>query len=363
MPRPQKPNPIVEGAEKTAAALAGFDYKVHAEDFVFYELHRLIEEDQASFESAEFRKLIDEGIRAHIESDYVVRARLACILRTASMTGEARTVAMRVIHALEDVQTDLCNVAVLVRNYTAYLLSKLDALDPDPTSERITSAADLLFESTGDRDAARTALDILCHAASPVCARVLAHAVSEPLLDEDLEARAYAALKSSWPLPRHYLFYNLRDHPHEDIPIRWFQLFIEVDEPAAVELVLEELRAHGESPRYQEDLATLMEVLQDCRDPEIEDKILDAINSQSVNSSVRALLQKFIEEHRPIVPVGETPWTRREQAATTNQQYIAAAALWDAGRKTEALQALDKILAIDPAYPFALALKEAALKT
>jgi hypothetical protein len=364
MPRPpkQKPNALVEGAEKAAATLAGFDYNVDPEDFVFYELHRLIEEDRCSFENAEFRRLIDEGIRAHIEGDVVVRARLAGILRNATMTGDAYTVAMRVVHALEDVQTDLCNVAVLVRNYTAYLLSKLDTLESDSTSERITSAADLLFESAGDRDAASTALDILCGAASPVCARVLAHAVSEPLLDEDLEARAYAALKSSWPLPRHYLLYNLRDHPHEDIPIRWFQLFIEVDEPETVELVLEELRAHGESPRYQEDLATLMEVLQGCRDPEIEDKILDAINSPSANSRARALLQKFLEEHRPFAPEAPTPWTSREQAAVLNRQYIAAAALWDSGRKTEALQALDKILAIDPSYPFALTLKQAGFK-
>jgi hypothetical protein len=49
MPKPQKTDSIMEGAEKAAAALAGFDYNVDAEDFVLYELHRLIEEGRASF--------------------------------------------------------------------------------------------------------------------------------------------------------------------------------------------------------------------------------------------------------------------------------------------------------------------------
>jgi hypothetical protein len=99
---------------------------------------------------------------------------------------------------------------------------------------------------------------------------VLAHAVSEPLLDEDLETRAFTALKSSWPLPRHYMLYNLQGHPHEGIPFRWFQLFVEVDELTTVELILEELRAHGESPDYREDLTALLDVLHGCRDPELE---------------------------------------------------------------------------------------------
>src|SRR5262245_63919581 len=121
MPRPGKRNPLVEGAEKVAVVLAGFDYNVHAEDFVLYELHRLIEEDRASFDDAEFRNLIDEGIRAHIQDDLDTRAHLAGTLRSAGLKGEANTVATRVIHALEDLETDLCNVAVVVRNYIGYL--------------------------------------------------------------------------------------------------------------------------------------------------------------------------------------------------------------------------------------------------
>src|SRR5688572_871110 len=279
MPQPRKPSALVQGAEMVAAALAGFDYGVDREDFVLYELHRLIEEERASFDDAEFRNVIDEGIRAHVQDRLDLRAQLAGVLRAAALQGEARTVALRVVHALEDVESDLCNVAVLVLSYTGYLFSRLEALDADAVDDRIATAADLLFESTGDRSAAEAALEVLCSSNSAVTARVLAHAVSEPLLDEDLEARAFAALKASWPLPRHYMLYNLREHPHEDIPIRWFQLFVEVDEPMTVELFLEELRAHGENPAYLEDLIALAETLQGCRDPELEDKILDAVNS------------------------------------------------------------------------------------
>jgi hypothetical protein len=357
MPPPRKQNPLLEGAERAAAVLAGFDYKVDAEDFVLYELHRLIEEDRASFDDAEFRNLIDEGIRAHIEDNPDVRAQLAGMLRGAPLSGEARTVAMRVVHALEDLQADLCNVAILVRNYAGYLLSRLETLDAEPVNERITTAADLLFESTGDRGAAETALSVLCTTPSPVSARVLAHAISEPLLDEDLEAQAFAALKSFWPLPRHYMLYNLREHPHEDIPVRWFQLFVDVDEPATVDLVLEELRAHGDNPRHQEDLVALMDILHGCRDPEIEEKILSVVNSPSTSPGVLPLLRKFLEGYRPAPSSAPTPWTHRAQALELNRRYLTAAELFDKGKKGEALRLLDEILAKETGYPFAVSLR------
>jgi hypothetical protein len=357
MPRPAKRNPLVEGAEKAAAVLAGFDYNIHAEDFVLYELHRLIEEDRASFDDAEFRNLIDEGIRAHIEEHLEIRARLAEFLREAPLRGEAHTVGMRVVRALEDIQADLCNVAILVRSYTAYLLSRLQTVDVDAPNEKITTAADLLFESTGDRSAAETALSVLCNTASPVSARVLAHAVSEPLLEEDLEAQAFSALKRYWPLPRHYMIYNLREHPHEDIPVRWFQLFVEVDEATTVDLVLEELRAHGDSARHQEDLGALIDILQGCRDPEIEDKVLDAVNSTTTDSVVLPLLRKFLEEHRPLESATPNAWTRRAHALEVNRQYVDAAAAFDKGEREKSLFRLNKILEADPNYPFAVMLK------
>ena len=362
MPRPKKPSALMESAEKTAAVLAAVDYGVHPEDFVLYELHRLIEEDRASLDDSEFRTLIDQGIRAHVEDNLDLRAHLAGLLRSATLAGDARIMAGRIVHALEDIEADLCNVAVLVRSYTAYLLSKLETLEGDSTDDRIAAAADLLFESTGDRSAAETALDVLCGTASPVSSRVLAHAISEPLLDENLEERAFTSLKAAWPLPRHYLLYNLRDHPHEDIPIRWFQLFAEVDELSTVELILEELRAHGDNPRYQEDLAALMEVLQTCRDPEIEDKILDAVNSPAMNAAVVSLLRKFLEGFQPPKPKPEgrepdSAWARRSRAARLNRLYLSGAALFEQGKLKEAAQALEEVLKADPGYPFAIMLK------
>jgi hypothetical protein len=348
----------VEGVEKTAAALAGTDYGVDSQDFILYELHRLIEEDRASLDDAEFRNLIDEGIRAHIQDNLDMRARLSGILRSAGLRGEAHIVATRVVHALEDLEADLCNVAVLVRNYTGYLLARLEGLEGEGGDDKISTAADLLFESTGDRSAAETALDILCAARCPISARVLAHAVSEPLLDEDLEARAFAALKASWPQPRHYMLYSLREHPHEDIPIRWFQVFVEVGELTAADLVVEELRAHGENPSYLEDLIALMEVLHGCRDPELEDKILDAVNSPSTSAAVRPLLRKFLEEHRRAALEERSPWDKRARALALNREYRAAAALFEQGEKEKALQALGKILDANAGYPFAVMLKK-----
>jgi len=356
MPRPQKTDSILEGAERAAAALAGVDYNVDAEDFVLYELHRLIEEDRASFDDPEFRTLIDSGVRAHISEVPEVRAKLAGILRSAS-TEQSRTVTLRIVRALEDINTDLCNVGVVVRSYTAYLLARLEAVQQGEGDDRIAEAADLLFESTGDRDAAETALAVLCAAPSPVCARVLAHAVSEPLLDEDLEAKAFAALKSFWPLPRTYLLYNLQGHPHEDIPFRWFQLFVDVDELTTVDLVLEELRAHAENADYHEDLAALLDVLHGCRDPELEDKILGAINSPSAGPATSALLRGFLEEHQPVAVSKTNPWALAEKQFDLNRRYVEAARLYDAGNVREAQEKLEPILREDPAYPFALMLK------
>ena len=53
------------------------------------------------------------------------------------------------------------------------------------------------------------------------------------MLEEDLEMTAYAFLRAMWPLPRHYIFYFLKLHTHEDIPFRWFQLLMDSEEPAA----------------------------------------------------------------------------------------------------------------------------------
>lgn len=353
----QKRNPIIEGAEKAAAALVDFDYKVDAADFVLYELNRLIEEDRASFDDAEFRTLIDAGVRAHVAENMEIRAQLAGLLRLLATTDPtARTVTLRIVHALENLDADLTNVGVIVRNYVSYLLTRLETVPQEEGDDRIADAADLLFESTGDRDAAQTALTILSAERSLVSARVLAHAVSEPLLDEDLEAQAFTALKSFWPLPRHYMLYNLQGHPHEDIPFRWFQLFVEVDEVTTVDLVLEELRAHGDNPNYHEDLAALLDVLHGCRDPELEDKILGAVNASATSRAAASMLGKFLEEHTPGKVARDTPWTRAAKELGLNREYVAAADLFDRGQTKEAQSRIESILAREPDYPLGLML-------
>src|SRR5207237_10842104 len=103
------------------------------------------------------------------------------------------------------------------------------------------AAADLLLESPDDRSSVEAALATLGSLRSPVRARVLAHVISEPMLPEDLEMKAYNYARRMWPLARPYIMYSLRLHTHEDIPFRWFQLFVDCDEPSAVERILEEI--------------------------------------------------------------------------------------------------------------------------
>ena len=61
--------------------LENFDYHVECDDFLLYELGRLIEEDRASLDDEEFRELIDEGIHEHVETRLELRAEIARRLR------------------------------------------------------------------------------------------------------------------------------------------------------------------------------------------------------------------------------------------------------------------------------------------
>jgi hypothetical protein len=389
MPRSRKASPG-ESAEAVAAALAGFDYEVDTDDFVLYELVRFIDEDRASFDDADFRRLIDEGIRAHIEENLQIRARIAGILRKAAedMAPETSAIARRVVHALEDMESDLANAGVLVRTYTSYLFDRLQTFEKNTADEELARqwieqwrkgeiprdkllaalegnraaaapAADLLFESPEDRAAADVAIEVLSGVRSPVTARVLAHVVSEPLLDEDLEAKAFAALQSFWPLPRRYMLYNLRGHTHEDIPSRWFELFVRVNEVLTVELALEELRVHGGNPNYLEDLSALLSVLQGCRDPETEDKVLGAINARGFPAAAQPLLKTFLRDYRKPEAACPDPWAAEHLALDLNRRYLAAAKLFDAGKTARARDMLQEILATSPDYPFALMLQAA----
>src|SRR5438067_6676445 len=79
-------------------AVDNFDYQVPCDDFLLYELGRLIEEDRASFEDDELRRMIDAGMHEHIERRLDVRAELARRLRVHKTMSRGR-----VLHAIEDI--------------------------------------------------------------------------------------------------------------------------------------------------------------------------------------------------------------------------------------------------------------------
>jgi hypothetical protein len=386
---------VGESVDILSKAIAGFDFLVDADDFILYELNRMIEEERASFEDEEFRILIDEGIREHVEENLQVRARLAGELRIAarSVDPKTRSVAERVIRTLENTLYDLRNAGVVVRTYTAYLFERLQSLDgmgpgegearvmmeawragEIPSSYLIADlqrigrpalgpVAELLVQNPEDRNAAETSLAVLSHVRSMVSARVLAYAVSEPMLDEDLEARAYMALRSQWPLARGYMLHSLHSHAHEDLPFRWFQLLIEVDETTSSELIYEEMRMHGKSPTCHEDLWALASLLGNSRDPDIEEKVLGWINVPQTPEPVIPMLQEFLKDYRRpdaavATPGLADPWVQRAHSQEMNSKYIEASRLFDAGHFEGSQLALDQILAEEPGYPFAVMLSQ-----
>ena len=400
---PTSRNPKKSGAEISVGesvdilskAIAGLDFLVDADDFILYELNRMIEEERASFEDEEFRILIDEGIREHIEENLPVRAQLAGKLRITARTVDPKTraVAERVIRALENTLYDLRNAGVVVRTYTAYLFDRLQSLDgmaPGEAEVRtmieswkaggipagsliaelqkigrpaLGPIAELLTQSPEDRAAAELSLAVLSHIRSSVSARVLAYVVSEPMLDEDLEARAYTALRSQWPLARGYMLHSLHSHAHEDLPFRWFQLLIEVDETTSSELIYDEMRVHGKSSNYHEDLWALASLLAHSRDPDIEEKVLGWINVPQTPEPVNPMLQEFLKDYRRPDPGllktdSQDPWARRAHLLEINSQFINASRLLDGGNFKEAQMALEKILKDEPGYPFAVMLAQ-----
>jgi hypothetical protein len=332
--------------------LEGFDCRVPCDDFLLYELGRLIEEDRASFDDEEFRRVIEEGIHEHIERRLDIRADMANRVR-------ANERATRLLHAIEDIESPLRGIPEIIHSYTAYLFSRLEECAENTPDERVTTAADVLLDSPGDRADAERAIDLLGSCRSAVSARVLAHAISEPLLEESLELRAYSHLRAMWPLPRHYILYSLKPHTHEDIPFRWFQLLIDCDEPSTVDRILEEVLVHADDPDYREDLIAVTELLARARDPETEDKVLQVINSPEASRTAVALLESFlINTKAPGQRDPKEPWASLDRAYAANRKYLLAAKLFDAGKKADAGRALDELLKEDPQYPLALMLKQ-----
>lgn len=379
--------------DSVSLALADFDYRVECDDFLLYELGRLIEGDRASFDDEEFRRVIDEGIQEHIETPLEVRAEMAMRLRQicAKMADRMRPSAVRVLHAIEDIELPLRDVEAVGRSYTAYLFRKLEEcvgknadLEDEARNwiERwqrgevlreemntrlkrigrpaVAPVADLLFDSLDDRMAAETALSILGSTRSLVSARVLAHAISEPMLEEDLELTIYTFLRAMWPLPRHYILYSLKPHTHEDIPFRWFQLLIESEEPAAADRILEEVVVHAENPDFREDLLALIELLRQSRDPNLQEKMMETVNRPQTPRAASGMIEEFLKGSARLTAhtgPAANPWDNLDRLRAANKKYRAAARLLDSGRKAESVRKLDELLKEAPCYPFALMLK------
>jgi hypothetical protein len=334
--------------------LDNFDYRVDCDDFLLYELGRLIEEDRASLEDEEFRRVIDEGIHEHIERRLEIRAALAMQMRSAGLPGAARTWRL-----VEDIEAPLRDLALVVQSYTGYLFRRLEECAEKTAGEAdaVTHAADQLFDSLQDRGAAEKALDTLGAIRTPVSARVLAHVISEPMLDEDLETKAYGLVRAMWPLPRHFILYSLKPHAHEDIPFRWFQLLIDAGEPSAVDRILEEVLVHGNDPNFREDLLALVVLLGEARDPGVDEKIMEVLNSEETPASAAGLLRDFLKNTKTQRHNDTGPWDRLDRVYAANKKYLAAARMFDEGRKADAARKLEELLQDAPEYPFALMLK------
>jgi hypothetical protein len=335
--------------------LGNVDYRVGCDDFFLYELGRLIDEDRASLEDDEFRRLIEAGMHEHIERRLDIRAEIAFQLRRSETTPR------RIVQILEDIEAPVINVPMIVQSYTAFLFGRLETCADKKPDEHIEAAADRLLESPEDRGAAEVALSTLGSTRTAVSARVLAHVVSEPMLDEDLENKAYDYLREMWPLPRPYILYTLKPHTHEDIPFRWFQLFIDRNEPSTVDRILEEIMVHAKDPDYREDLLALLGLLALTKDPALEEKVLQVLNSDETPRQGRELLEEFLR-NTPTKRVQATdipdPWKTLDRLYEANKIYLVAARLFDSGRKEEANRKLDELLSKEPGYPFAVLLKQ-----
>jgi hypothetical protein len=105
----------------------------------------LIEEDRASLEDEEFRRVIEAGIHEHIERRLDIRAKMARLLRANGAPPN------RLLVAIENIESPLQDIPQVIHSYTAYLLERLEQCSEAGPDDRITTAADLLFDSPEDR--------------------------------------------------------------------------------------------------------------------------------------------------------------------------------------------------------------------
>jgi hypothetical protein len=155
--------------------------------------------------------------------------------------------------------------------------------DPEISGEVVARLAALC---THDGAAAREGAGI--------AVRALAFAVSEPVLQESVESRAFEALRTLWPAPRSYVLYHLRRHTHEDIPFRWIELLIVAGELRGVDRVLEEVLIHASDPGSRPDLLSLLDLTARSLDPGREGKVLRILEGPGVPDDARTLVWEWL---------------------------------------------------------------------
>lgn len=326
---------MVDSAELFENLVDSVQFPVESDDFLLQELGYLIQDGEPSYEDDDFHFVIKQGIRLYVDPDVDLRARLVGSLRQAytGMKGASRRVAPTIIGAIEDVDFSLDVVGTVVQGYTKQLLKTLEGMTEDKSvdetarewierwtegtleepallerfrgigSKGVPAVADLLFDSLEDPTRNNTALNLLSMIHTPVAAQVLAYTISEPILEEKQEELARKILRELWPMALPYVLYNLRRHSHEDIPFRWFELLIDIDNTRAVDRILEEVVAHGRSDNYQEDLLTILPLLDRSNDPGVVGKLLRLITEDSLPKESVGPIDQWIETSPLAVPV------------------------------------------------------------
>src|SRR6476659_6027311 len=117
---------------KLENVLANFDYQVECDDFLLYELGRLIEEDRASFDDEEFRRMIETGVHEHIERRVDIRAEMARRFRSSEGRPD------RTLRAIENIESTLQDIPEIIQSYAAYIFARLELCSETPPDERIT---------------------------------------------------------------------------------------------------------------------------------------------------------------------------------------------------------------------------------
>jgi hypothetical protein len=102
-----------------------------------------------------------------------------------------------------------------------------------------------------------------------------------------------------------------------------------------------------------------MELLGQAHDPQTERKIMQVLNNPYTPRPAVQMLEASLRTspQRAQVTATVEPWASLGRLQSSNKEYLAAAKLFDGGRKTDALRKLNELLEKDPGYPMAVMLK------